>query len=214
MGGREVPPYGGHRGVGPRGKNVLHAPDIVLLCEVTHPMTSAEEANPPKITGPRGLLAPYAEIFRIPRAWRFSVAGVIGRMPMSMYGLGTVLLISAVTGKYGVAGSVSAAGSIGWAVCAPQIARRVDTRGQHRVLLPLVAVFVLSVAGLILAVQLRAPDWALFLPGIVGGATMPPLGPMVRTRWSALLGDSPRLHATFPWNRWPTRCASYSGRPR
>jgi predicted MFS family arabinose efflux permease len=164
---------------------------------VTHAMTSADEASSAKIGGPRGLLLPYAEIFQVPRAWRFSVAGVIGRMPMSMYGLGTVLLISAVTGKYGVAGSVSAAGSIGWAVCAPQIARIVDTRGQSRVLLPLVAVFVASVAGLILAVQLRAPDWVLFLPGIVGGATMPPLGPMVRTRWSALLGDSPRLHTAF-----------------
>jgi MFS family permease len=163
----------------------------------THAMTSAEEVGSAEISGARGLLVPYAEIFRIPRAWRFSVAAVIGRMPMSMYGLGTVLLISAATGRYGVAGSVSAAGSVGWAVCAPQIARIVDTRGQRRVLLPLVAVFVLSVAGLILAVQLRAPDWALFLPGIAGGATMPPLGPMVRTRWSALLGDSPRLHTAF-----------------
>jgi predicted MFS family arabinose efflux permease len=160
-------------------------------------MTSAEEAGPAGIGGPRGFLAPYAEIFRIPRAWRFSVAGIIGRMPMSMFGLGTVLLISAETGRYGVAGSVSASGSLGWAVCAPQIARLMDSRGQRRVLLPLAAVFVVSVAGLVLAVQLRAPDWALFLPGIAGGATMPPLGPMVRTRWSALLGGSPRLHTAF-----------------
>ena len=160
-------------------------------------MTSAEEAGPAGIGGLRGFLVPYAEIFRIPRAWRFSVAGIIGRMPMSMFGLGTVLLISAGTGRYGVAGSVSAAGSLGWAVCATQIARLVDRRGQRRVLLPLVAIFVSSVAGLIVAVELNAPDWALFLPGIVGGATMPPLGPMVRTRWSALLGGSPRLHTAF-----------------
>ena len=60
---------------------------------------------------PQGFLAPYAEVFAIPRAWRFSVAGIIGRMPMSMYGLGTVLLISAGTGRYGLAGTVSAAGA-------------------------------------------------------------------------------------------------------
>ena len=54
--------------------------------------------------GARRFLAPYAEIFAIPRAWRFSAAGIIARMPMSMYGLGTVLLISAVTGRYGLAG--------------------------------------------------------------------------------------------------------------
>jgi len=160
-------------------------------------MTSADDAGAREVTGPRGLLLPYAEIFRIPRAWRFSLAGIIGRMPMAMFGLGVVLLISAVTGRYGVAGSVAAAGSLGGAASAPQIARLVDTRGQHRILVPLVLVFVSSVAGLIIAVELDAPDWALFLPGIVGGATMPSLGPMARARWSALLGSSPRLHTAF-----------------
>jgi predicted MFS family arabinose efflux permease len=160
-------------------------------------MTSADDAGAREVTGPRALLLPYAEIFRIPRAWRFSLAGIIGRMPMAMFGLGTVLLISAVTGRYGVAGSVAAAGSLGGAASAPQIARLVDTRGQRRVLVPLVLVFVSSVAGLIIAVELDAPDWALFLPGIVGGATMPSLGPMARARWSALLGSTPRLHTAF-----------------
>src|ERR1700744_6669055 len=86
--------------------------------------------------GARGLLAPYAEIFAIPRTWRFSVAGIIGRMPMSMYGLGTVLLISAGTGRYGVAGSVSAAGALGGALCAPQLGRLVDRLGQQPVRIP------------------------------------------------------------------------------
>src|SRR4051794_24673759 len=61
-------------------------------------------------------LRPYAEIFLTPGAWRFSVAGLIGRMPMAMFGLGTVLLISAVTGTYGAAGAVSAVGSVGYAL--------------------------------------------------------------------------------------------------
>lgn len=143
------------------------------------------------------MLAPYAEIFRIPRAWRFCVAGIMGRMPMAMIGLGTVLLISAVTGHYGVAGSVSAAGSLGGAACAPQVARLVDSRGQRRVIVPLAVVFVAAVAGLVVAVQARAPDWALFLPGIAAGAALPPLGPMARARWSALLEGSPRLHTAF-----------------
>jgi MFS family permease len=144
-----------------------------------------------------GFLAPYAEIFAIPRAWRFWVAGIIGRMPMSMYGLGTVLLISAGTGRYGLAGSVSAAGSIGGALCAPQLGRLVDRLGQHRVLVPVCVTFALAVAGLALAVGLRAPDWTLFLCGMVGGASMPQTGPMARARWSVLLAGSPRLHTAF-----------------
>ena len=147
--------------------------------------------------GVRGFLAPYAEIFAIPRAWRFSLAGIIARMPMSMYGLGTVLLISAVTGRYGLAGSVSAAGSIGFAVCAPQLGRLTDRLGQHRVLIPVSVLFALSVAGLAAAVALRAPDWTLFACGMVGGATMPQTGPMARARWSALLAGSSRLHTAF-----------------
>jgi len=157
-------------------------------------MSSANEAA---VGAPRGFLAPYAEIFAIPRAWRFSVAGILGRMPMSMYGLGTVLLISAGTGRYGIAGSVAAAGSLGGAVCAPQLARIVDRVGQHRVLLPVSLLFSLCVVGLVAAVELRAPDWTLFVCGTIGGATMPQTGPMSRARWSMLLAGSPRLHTAF-----------------
>jgi predicted MFS family arabinose efflux permease len=145
----------------------------------------------------RGFLAPYTEIFAIPRAWRFSAAGIIGRMPMSMYGLGTVLLISAGTGRYGLAGSVSATGSLGGAACVPQLGRLVDRLGQHRVLIPVSVAFALSVAALVAAVTLHAPDWTLFACAIAGGATMPQTGPMARARWAALLAGSPRLHTAF-----------------
>src|SRR5579859_1376003 len=164
------------------------------------PMTGLDDAEKPVSRSPALLtrpLRPYAEIFEIPGAWRFSVAGVIGRMPMAMFGLGTVLLISAVTGKYGVAGTVSAVGSLGYAFSSPRVARLVDSHGQRRVLLPLLTVFTLSTAGLITAVQLRLPTWAFFGPGAIAGATMPSLGAMVRARWSVLLAGSPRLHAAF-----------------
>ena len=147
-----------------------------------------------KLPGP---LRPYADIFQIPGAWRFSAAGVIGRMPMAMFGLGTVLLISAGTGKYGVAGAVSAVGSLGYAFSSPRIARLVDSRGQRRVLLPLLAVFTTATAALIATVALRLPIWAFFVPGAIAGATMPSLGTMVRARWSALLAGTPDLHTAF-----------------
>ncbi len=165
------------------------------------PMTGIDDAKGPVARSPAGLLTrplrPYAEIFRIPGAWRFSAAGVIGRMPMSMFGLGTVLLISAATGRYGVAGTVSAVGSLGYAFTSPRIARLVDSHGQRRVLLPLLTVFALATAALIAAVELGLPTWAFFAPGAIAGAAMPSLGTMVRARWSVLLAGSPRLHAAF-----------------
>ena len=164
-------------------------------------MTGIDDAKRPASRSPAGLLTrplrPYVEIFGIPGAWRFSAAGVIGRMPMSMFGLGTVLLISAATGKYGVAGTVSAVGSLGYAFTSPRIARLVDSRGQRRVLLPLLMVFAVATAMLIAAVELHLPTWALFVPGAIAGATMPSLGTLVRARWSVLLAGSPRLHAAF-----------------
>src|SRR2546430_4239808 len=118
-------------------------------------------------------------------------------MPMSMFGLGTVLLISAVTGRYGVAGTVSAVGSLGYAFTSPRVARAVDSYGQRRVLLPLLTVFTVATALLIVTVELKLPTWAFFVPGAVAGSAMPSLGAMVRARWSVLLTGSPRLHAAF-----------------
>jgi MFS family permease len=164
-------------------------------------MTDVDDAKEPATRSPAAVLTrplqPYAEIFRIPGAWRFSVAAIIGRMPMSMFGLGTVLLISAATGKYGVAGAVSAVGSLGYAFTSPRIARLMDSHGQRRVLLPLLTVFVVATAALIAAVELGLPTWAFFIPGAIAGAAMPSLGTLVRARWSVLLAGSPRLHAAF-----------------
>jgi predicted MFS family arabinose efflux permease len=164
-------------------------------------MTGVDEAERTLRRSVLGKLArplrPYADVFQVPGAWRFSAAGIIGRMPMSMFGLGTVLLISAATGKYGVAGAVSSAGSLCYAFSSPRIARLVDARGQRRVLLPLLAVFTIATGALIAAVELGLPTWVFFGPGAVAGATMPSLGAMVRARWSVLLAGSPRLHAAF-----------------
>ena len=60
---------------------------------------------------------------------------------MSMFSLGTVLLIAATTGRYGLAGLVAAVGSVGYALGAPQIARLIDRFGQARAPRPQVAVF-------------------------------------------------------------------------
>ena len=49
-------------------------------------------------------LARYRDALRTPGVLAFAVPGVIGRMPMAMLSLGVVLLLTAVTGSYGIAG--------------------------------------------------------------------------------------------------------------
>lgn len=141
---------------------------------------------------------PYLVLLRTPGALAFSAAGFVGRMPMSMYGLGTVLLIALLTGRYGMAGTVAAAGSVGYAVISPVVAQRADRLGQRQVLLVQTAVFTLSSAAFIACAELRAPLWTLLTSGTLAGASMPSVGSMVRSRWSALVGSDPqRLHTAF-----------------
>jgi MFS family permease len=140
----------------------------------------------------------YLRLLRTPGALSFSCAGFVGRMSMSMYGLGTVLLIASMTGRYGLAGIVAAAGSVGYAVFSPLLAQQADRLGQRIVLLVQTAVFALSSAAFISCAELRAPVWLLLVTGTLAGASMPSVGNMVRARWSALVGsDAGRLHTAF-----------------
>ena len=156
-----------------------------------------ERARPRPGVADRIRASPYLEIFRIPGARRFSAACFLGRMPMAMVGLGVILVVSAATGKYATAGAVSATGSLCYAFAAPQVGRLMDRFGQGRVLRPLIAAFAVGALAFILCAQLGAPLWTLFVTSAMFMSTLPPLGSVVRLRWSALLGDSPLLHTAF-----------------
>ncbi len=139
----------------------------------------------------------YRGVLSLPGALRFCVAGAVGRMPMSMFGLGSLLLVAALTGRYGLAGLASAAGSVGFAVCSPPLARLADRYGQRRVLRPSTAVFTTATAVFVACAELRAPDAAVLAAAFVAGGSMPSLGSMVRARWSALLGSAPALGTAY-----------------
>jgi predicted MFS family arabinose efflux permease len=140
---------------------------------------------------------PYLRALASPGAMRFSAAGFIGRMQVSMFGLGTVLLISSLTGRYGLAGAVTAAGAAGYALVSPLVARLADRFGQRTVLRPLMLVFMAATAALIGGAQARVPGWALLVSSGLAGAATPQLGSMVRTRWRVLLTGPELLHAAF-----------------
>lgn len=52
--------------------------------------------------------SPYRALFAAPGSTDFSVAGFLGRMPLSMMDIGVVTMISQVTGRYGLAGALAA----------------------------------------------------------------------------------------------------------
>ncbi|WP_219471871.1 MFS transporter [Nonomuraea rhizosphaerae] len=143
------------------------------------------------------MVGPYRGLFKEPGVTGFVLAGFIGRMPMSMLGIGIVLLVSGITESYATAGAVAATTNVSFAVAAPLSARLVDRFGQSRVITPLCVVNALSLASLMLCAGFGLPEWTLYVSGLVVGATSLSLGGMVRARWSHLHAGSAKLHTAF-----------------
>ncbi|WP_018547319.1 MFS transporter [Streptomyces sp. LaPpAH-108] len=140
--------------------------------------------------------SPYRALFTEPGTKRFSAAGFVGRMPLSMMGIGVITMVSQLTGRYGLAGALTATIALSAAVFGPQISRLVDRYGQRRVLRPATLVALAAGAGLLLAAHFRWPDWTLFVFSAAIGS-VPSLGAMVRARWAALYGGTPKLHTAY-----------------
>ncbi len=137
------------------------------------------------------MFSTYADVLRSHGAWRFSLPGFVMRMPMSLVGIALILSIRSVYGNYTLAGAVGAANILTSCVCAPLLARMVDSYGQRRVMAPSLLVSALAIAGIAVAVLLRAPIEIVFVLSVVSGATWGSPGSLVRSRWSKVV-DSPK----------------------
>jgi hypothetical protein len=67
------------------------------------------------------VLKTYRSLLSTPHARAFVLAGFIARLSISMRALGCVLMVSLLTGSYGLAGAVAAAALLGEAVAAPRL---------------------------------------------------------------------------------------------
>ncbi|MEO3869012.1 MFS transporter [Nonomuraea sp. B12E4] len=143
------------------------------------------------------MVGPYRGLFNRPGVKGFVLAGLVARMPMSMMGIGIVLLITALTENYATAGAVSATTNVAFAVMAPLSGRLVDRFGQGRVIVPFTVVNTLALLSLMVCAGLRLPDWTLYASGLVIGAATLSIGSMVRARWSVIHGGSHKLHTAF-----------------
>ncbi|MEV7197449.1 MFS transporter [Streptomyces sp. NPDC093510] len=137
---------------------------------------------------------PYARLFAIPGATAFTVGNLIARLPMGMFSVSAVIMISGARGSYALAGAVTATGLAATAVVAPWTARLVDRHGQARVAVPATVVAAFGSLSLLLCVRYGAPDWTLFA-SYAATATTPNTGGMSRARWAHLLkGDAQAVH--------------------
>ena len=143
------------------------------------------------------LLDSYQRLLRRPGTLRFSLLGLVARLPISMVGLGVVLLVQAATASYAVAGLVSATFTLANAAASIAQGRLLDRLGQGRVLAVASVLFGVSMVVLMWSVEAGWPMPVAYAAAAAGGATLPQIGSAVRARWAHALDRPSELQTAF-----------------
>jgi MFS family permease len=143
------------------------------------------------------VLTSYRRVLTQPGTARFALAGLVGRLPISMVGLGIVLLVEDVSGSYGIAGTVTAAYTVASAALSIGQGRLLDRFGQRRVLGIASPLFSLAMVLLVLSVEQDWPLATTYLWAAVAGGSLPQVGSCVRARWSHVLEQPADVQTAF-----------------
>jgi MFS family permease len=142
-------------------------------------------------------LSSYRTVLTRPGTLRFSLAGVVGRLPISMTGLGIVLLVEMARDSYGLAGAVAAAFMIANAVVAIAMGRLVDTLGQGVVLAAAAIAYGTAMVVLVWSVETDWPIAVTYAAAALAGSALPPIGSCVRARWAYVLDQPAEVQTAF-----------------
>ncbi|HEY1480236.1 MAG TPA: MFS transporter [Gaiellales bacterium] len=144
----------------------------------------------------------YAALFNAPSVRQVVGAGAIGRLPLGMLPLGSVLLVRGAGNSYAVVGVVVAALSLATAVSSPVIGRLADRIGLVRVLVPLAILFPISVSALVLLATQHGPTIATVACAAATGAAQPPIGACIRSLWPSMLPRQDLRETAFALEAW------------
>ncbi|MCL2785326.1 MAG: MFS transporter [Propionibacteriaceae bacterium] len=139
----------------------------------------------------------YLKILAVPGALAFCLAGLLARFGGAMIGIGTILMASALYDSYGVAGALSAANAIAWAIGTAVLSNMVDRFGQRRIMLPAALISAITLAAMVGFALIHAPLITLFISTILSGFCAGSPGAMVRSRWNYVLSSSHELHTAY-----------------
>lgn len=129
----------------------------------------------------------------------FMPLGLFARLPLAMLTVGTLTLVTSVSGSYAIGGTAAGAVGIGSAVGAPVLGALADRRGQRGVLLVsalLNAAAVLALIALAYSLPSSGSSGAadggftaaapVLAAAFLAGVSCPQVGPLARVRWMAL----------------------------
>lgn len=140
------------------------------------------------------MFSAYSTLFRTPGGMKFSIAGFIGRMPISMEGLALIFVVVAASDSYALAGLLSAIAEITKSIATPFWSRQADRYGQRKILNLIVPLRTLLMTIFIICAVTSTPVWSWFLAIILAELTTINAGGMVRIRWLYVLNKNNADH--------------------
>ena len=127
-------------------------------------------------------LASYRRLFTLAGPLYVAVA-FVGRLPLAMAQMGTLLLVAGTTGSYGTGGAAAGALAVANAVGAPVAGSLADRVGQRPVVLVQSVLGGLGLLALVALAQARVDPALVVAMAAVAGLAMPQIGPLARVRW-------------------------------
>lgn len=132
-------------------------------------------------------LSDYRRALTTPGARGPVLASAVGRLPVAMIGLASLMYVRGETGSYATAGLVSAGTLLGVAAGSVAQGRLIDRYGPARPVCALVTGYAALVAGFVAAVQAGTPTVLLVALGVALGLTEPMIASASRAMWPRLL---------------------------
>ncbi len=135
------------------------------------------------------MFSPYRKLFAVPGALRFSIAGSIARLPISMTLLSITFVIVHVKHSYTLAGTVATGASLISTVFSPTWSRYADRLGQRKVLRFTVPFYILFDLIFLIAISQNAPTYIWMSSIFLAEIFLPNVGGLTRRRWLWVLSE-------------------------
>jgi MFS family permease len=144
-------------------------------------------------------LSRYRDLLRIPGVPGLLLAAFVARLPYGMFALSLILLLRAEGFDYAQIGIVTGASGLAVGVAAPVFGRVIDRVGQTRVLVGTAVCGAVADVAVVVAALSGAGTGLLALLALVGGLTVPPVSPSLRTLLPGVVGKD-RLDTAFAFD--------------